>query len=92
MRTTYALTLAAALSGMAALVTPTSAVEVCDKTCVGPACAKDCVREPDATVGRDRDVTIERRREPGVEIREREHRPGVEVETGRPGADVEIRR
>jgi hypothetical protein len=48
------------------------AAEVCDKSCVGPACAKDCVREPDATVGRDRDVTIERRREPGVEIREKE--------------------
>jgi hypothetical protein len=29
------------------------------------------------------------RREPGVEIRERDRRPGVEVERGRPGVDVE---
>ena len=44
---------------------------MCDKTCVKPACAKDCVREPDVTVGRDRrdkEITIEERnrhREPG---------------------------
>jgi hypothetical protein len=54
MRTAYALTLAAALAGSAVLSTAAGAVEVCDKTCVGPACAKDCVREPDVTVGRDR--------------------------------------
>jgi hypothetical protein len=92
MRTAYALTLAAALAGTAVLSTAAGAVEVCDKSCVGPACAKDCVREPDATVGRDRDVTIERRREPGVEIRERDRRPGVEVERGRPGVDIETGR
>jgi hypothetical protein len=94
MRTAYALTLAAALAGAGVLATSAGAVEVCDKSCVGPACAKDCVREPDATVGRDRDrdVTIERRREPGVELREREHRPGVEVEKRRPGVDVEVGR
>jgi hypothetical protein len=92
MRTAYALILAAALAGSAALSTSVGAVEVCDKTCVGPACAKDCVREPDATVGRDRrdrnEVIIEerdRRREPGVELRERERdrRPGVDIEIGR---------
>jgi hypothetical protein len=91
MRTAYALTLAAALAGSAVLATPAGAVEVCDKTCVGPACAKDCVREPDVTVGRDRrdnEITIEernRRREPGVELRERERdrRPGIDVEIGR---------
>ena len=92
MRTAYALTLAAALAGTAVLSTAAGAVEVCDRSCVGTACAKDCVREPDATVGRDRDVTIERRREPGVEIRERDRRPGVEVERGRPGVDVETGR
>jgi hypothetical protein len=92
MRTGYALMLAAALAGTAVLSTAAGAVEVCDKSCVGPACAKDCVREPDATVGRDRDVTIERRREPGVEIRERDRRPGVEIERGRPGVDVEVGR
>jgi hypothetical protein len=94
MRTAYAFTLAAALAGAGLLATPAGAAEVCDKSCVGPACAKDCVHEPDVTVGRDgdRDVTIERRREPGVEIREREHRPGVEVEKRRPGVDVEVGR
>jgi nitrate reductase beta subunit len=82
------LILAAALASTAMLSLPASAVEVCDKTCVGPACVKDCVREPSATVGRrDRDeVIIEERtrrsRDPGVEIRE-ERRPGVEVEVGR---------
>jgi hypothetical protein len=92
MRTAYALTLAAALAGSSVLSTSAGAVEVCDKTCVGPACAKDCVREPDATVGRDRrdrdEVIIEernRRRELGVELRERER-------DRRPGVDVEIRR
>src|SRR5437016_2666111 len=71
MRTAYALSLAAVLAGSAVLAMPAGAVEVCDKTCVGPACAKDCVREPDTTVGRDRrdnEVIIEernRRREPG---------------------------
>jgi hypothetical protein len=55
MRTAYALALAASLAGSAVLALPAGAVEVCDKTCVGPACAKDCVREPDVTVGRDRD-------------------------------------
>ena len=89
MRTAYALALAAALAGSAVLSTPAGAVEVCDKTCVGPACAKDCVREPDVTVGRDRrdnEITIEernRRREPGVELRERDRRPGVDVEIRR---------
>jgi hypothetical protein len=94
MRTAYSLALAASLAGSAVLALPAGAVEVCDKTCVGPACAKDCVREPDVTVGRDRDrdrdhdVIIEERnrhREPGVEFKERErdHRPGVDVEIRR---------
>ena len=88
MRTAYALALAAVLAGSAVLSTPADAVEVCDKTCVGPACAKDCVREPDVTVGRDRrdDVIIEertRRHEPGIELRERERRPGIDVEIRR---------
>ncbi len=87
MRTLYAFTLGAALLGSAALSASAGAAEVCDKSCVGPACKTDCVREPN-TVGRDRDVTIERRREPGVEVRE--HRPGVEVERTRPGVDVEV--
>ena len=90
MRTAYALTLAAALAGSAALFSSAGAVEVCDKTCVGPACAKDCVREPDVTVGRDRrdreGAIIEERtrtREPAVDYRERERRPGVDVEMRR---------
>ena len=92
MRTSYALTVAAALASSAALLTPAGAAEVCDKNCVGPACSTNCVREPDVTVGRDRrekekDVIIEERtrppREPGVEIRERDRRPGVDVEVGR---------
>jgi hypothetical protein len=82
------LILAATLASAAVLSLPASAVEVCDKTCIGPACVKDCVREPSATVGRrDRDEMIieertRRSREPGVEIRE-ERRPGVEIEIGR---------
>jgi hypothetical protein len=88
MRRIHTLTFAAALASTAFLSVPASAVEVCDKTCVGPLCAKDCVREPDATVGRrDRnEVIIEerRRRGPDVRIEERERRrPGVEVEIGR---------
>ena len=83
------MTLAAALAGLAVLAMPAGAAEVCDKTCVGPAYAKDCVREPDVTVGRDRrdkEIIIEERsrhREPGVELRERDRRPGVDVEIGR---------
>jgi hypothetical protein len=89
MRTAQALTLAVALAGTALLSIPAGAVEVCDKTCVGPACVKDCVREPSVTVGRgrrDRDeVIIEQRRHrgPDVEIRERGRRPGVEIDVGR---------
>jgi hypothetical protein len=90
MRTAYVLTLAAALAGSVVLSMSAGAVEVCDKSCVGTACVKDCVREPDVTVGRERrdrnEVIIEerdRRREPGVEFRERERRPGIDVEIGR---------
>jgi len=89
MRTAYALTFAAALAGSAMICSPAGAAEVCDKSCVGPSCRTDCVREPDATVGRDsRDKTIieeRRHREPGVEFRERERerRPGVDIEVGR---------
>jgi hypothetical protein len=90
MRTAYALTLAAALAGSAVLSMPAGADEVCDKNCVGPACSTTCTREPNATVGRDRrdrdEVIIEernrernRRREPGVEIRE----TGVDVDVER---------
>jgi hypothetical protein len=97
---TSAFTLAAVLAVSGAFFSSAGAVEVCDKTCVGPACAKDCVREPDVTVGRDRrdrnEVIIEernRRREPAIELRERERRPGVDVEINRrPGVDVEINR
>jgi len=90
MRTAYALTLAAAaLAGSVVLSLPTRAAEVCDKNCVGPSCRTDCVHEPDVTVGRDRrdEKTIieerDRRREPPVEHRERERRPGVDVEINR---------
>ena len=91
MRTAYALTLAAALAGSAMICTPAGAAEVCDKSCVGPSCRTDCVREPNATVGRDsRDKTTieerDRKREPGVTI-EKERRP-----ERHPGADVEIDR
>ena len=85
--------LAAVLATAALYSVQASAVEYCDKSCVGPACAKDCVRQPDATVGRrdrdrDRDVIIEERtrrsREPGIDgIEDREPR--------RPGVDVEVR-
>ena len=65
MRTAYVLTLAAALAGSVVLSMSAGAVEVCDKSCVGPACVKDCVREPDVTVGRERrdrnEVIIEER-------------------------------
>jgi hypothetical protein len=88
MRTAQALTLAVALASTAVLSLPASAVEVCDKTCVGPACVKDCVREPSVTVGRgdrDNEVIVEergRRRGSEVEIK-KERRPGVDVEIGR---------
>jgi hypothetical protein len=95
MRRGHVLLLAAVLAGAGMLSSAAGAVEVCDKTCVGPACAKDCVREPDVTVGRDRrdrrdrnEVIIEERnrhREPGIELRERER-------DRRPGVDIEIRR
>jgi hypothetical protein len=78
--------LAAALASAVLYSLPASAVEYCDQTCVGPACVKDCVRRPDATVGRrdrDRDVIIEERtrrsREPGIEVREPRRR-GVDIE------------
>jgi hypothetical protein len=89
MRKAHALTFAVALAGTAVLALPASAVEVCDKSCVGPLCAKDCVKEPDVTVGRerrDRDEVIieERNRRPGPDVEiKRERRPGVDVEIGR---------
>jgi hypothetical protein len=88
MRTAQAITLAAALASTAFLSFPVGAVEVCDKTCVGPACSKNCVREPSATVGRgERDKVIieerNRRHDPDVVIKERERRPNVDVEVGR---------
>jgi hypothetical protein len=88
MRTAQTMTLMAALAATAFFSLPAGAVEVCDKTCVGPACAKNCVHEPNATVGRgERDkVIIEertRRREPDAVIKERERRPNVDVEVGR---------
>jgi hypothetical protein len=97
MRTAQALTLVVALAGTAVLSVPARAVEVCDKSCVGPLCAKDgvgplcakdCVREPNATVGRgERDKVIieerSRRTEPDVVIKERERRPNVDIEVGR---------
>ena len=87
MRIAYALTLAASLASSAVLITPAGAAEVCDTNCVGPACTRDCVREPNATVGRGRDeVIIEERnrgRAPDVELRERERRPGVDIEIRR---------
>lgn len=85
MRTAYVLTLAAGLAGSAALFSAAGAAEVCDKNCVGPACSTNCVHEPGATVGSGRDVTIERRHEPGVELREKTITP-------RSGVDVEIKR
>jgi hypothetical protein len=89
MRTAYALTLAAALASSVMLSHPARAAEVCDKSCVGPSCRTDCVREPDVTVGRGQreEKTIieerDRRREPAIEHRERERRPGVDVEIER---------
>jgi hypothetical protein len=89
MRTAQALIFLVALASTALLSVPASAVEVCDKSCVGPACVKDCVSEPNATVGggkRDEVIIEERkRRGPDVEIkeRERERRPGVDIEIGR---------
>ena len=78
--------LAAALASAALYSIPASAVEYCDESCVGPACVKNCVHRPGATVGRrdrDRDVIIEERtrrsREPGVEIRG-PRRPGVDID------------
>jgi hypothetical protein len=77
--------LAAALASAALYSIPANAVEYCDKSCVGPACVKDCVRRPDVTTGRrDRDTVIieertRRSREPGVEIRG-PRRPGVEID------------
>src|SRR5262249_5504590 len=78
--------LAAALASAVLYSIPAGAVEYCDKSCIGPACVKNCVREPDVTLGRrdrDRDVIIEERtrrsREPGVEIRG-PRRPGVEID------------
>ena len=77
---------AAALASAVMYSLPAGAVEYCNENCVGPACVKDCVRRPDATVGRrdrDRDVIIEERtrrsREPGIELRG-PRRPGVDID------------
>jgi hypothetical protein len=88
MRAAYALTVAAVLAGSSLLFTPVGAAERCDTNCVGPACSTDCVLEPGATVGQERreGVTIEernRRREPGVEVREGAPRSGTDVEIRR---------
>jgi hypothetical protein len=88
MRAAYALTVAAVLAGSSLLFTPAGAAERCDTNCVGPACSTDCVREPGVTVGQERreGVTIEernRRREPGVEVREGAPRSGTDVEIRR---------
>jgi len=88
MRAAYVITAAAAvLAGSCLLLTPAGAAERCDTNCVGPACSTDCVREPNATVGQERrDVTIEernRRREPGVDVREGAPRSGTDIEIRR---------
>lgn len=91
MRIAHTLSAAAGLVSAAILFTPAAADEVCDKNCVGPACATSCRHEPDMTIGRDlrdRDdeVIIEERnrhRKPGLEFRERERRPGVDVDIQR---------
>jgi hypothetical protein len=50
------------------------AVEYCDKSCVGPPCVKDCVRQPDVTVGRrDRDAEAIERSEPRAKAIEISH-------------------
>ena len=88
MRASYVMTVAAVLAGSSFLFTPAGAAERCDTNCVGPACSTDCVREPNATVGQ------ERREGVTIEERNRRRKPGVEVREGAPrsGADVEIRR
>jgi len=88
MRAAYVLTAAVVVAGSGLLLTPAGAAERCDTNCVGPACSTDCVHGPGATVGRDshESVTIEernRRREPGVEIREGAPRSGTDVEIRR---------
>jgi hypothetical protein len=88
MRAAYVITAAAVLAGSSLLLTPAGAAERCDTNCVGPACSTDCVREPNATVGQERreGVTIEernRRREPGVDVREGAPRSGTDIEIRR---------
>ena len=92
MRLVHFMAVAAAITGSALLSLPASAAEVCDRNCVGPLCGENCTRSPDVTTGRgvrEPDVTIEERRrireprEPGVEIRRPEPRPGVDVEINR---------
>jgi hypothetical protein len=85
MRTAYVLTLAAGLAGSAAIFGAAGAAEICDKNCVGPSCTTNCVHEPGATVGSGSDVTFEKRREPGVKLKEKTITP-------RSGVDVEIKR
>jgi hypothetical protein len=86
MLTIKILAFAAAAAGSALLWLPANAAEVCDRNCVGPLCSEQCTRDRDVTVGRgvrDPDVVIEERRrvrEPGVEIRRPEPRPGIGVE------------
>src|ERR1700755_2718838 len=86
MRTIKTFAFAAAAAGSVLLSLPASAAEVCDRNCVGPLCGESCTRTPDVTVGRgvrEPDVVIgERRRvrEPGVEIRRPDPRPGIGVE------------
>ena len=88
MRAAYALTVAAILAGSSLLFMPAGAAERCDTNCVGPACSTDCVRDPAPTVG------VERREGVTIEERNRRREPGLEIREGAPprGADVEIRR
>jgi len=83
----FAIAIAIAIAGSAALSLPASADRICRKACVGPLCNKECVhRDRDITVGRgvrDRDVTIEERR--------RAREPGVEIRRSRPGVEVDVR-
>jgi hypothetical protein len=87
MRTAPALAFAVAIATGATLSISASAVEVCDENCVGPICSKECVSEPNVTVGRS-----ERNK---VMIKERNRRTGPIVvieERGRPAGDNEAGR
>jgi hypothetical protein len=81
------LVLAVAVASAALISLAAEAVDVCDKSCLGPLCMKNCVPEPGVTIGRGK------RDQATIQVRNRRTGPVVVIEEGRrPSVDIDVGR